>query len=90
MDIYWELIFVCTFENCLHQGQEHICLTGGNLGGRVGGADSGAVWDPCKHKKNPEIHRWDLPVLHYHKIMVIYPYPFLNGNYPIVLLDNIY
>ena len=22
-------------------------------------------------------HRWDLPVLHYHKIMVIYPYPFL-------------
>ena len=21
-------------------------------------------------------HRWDLPVLHYHKIMVIYPYPF--------------
>ena len=22
-------------------------------------------------------HRWDLPVLRYHKIMVIYPYPFL-------------
>ena len=22
-------------------------------------------------------HRWDLPVLHYHKMMVIYPYPFL-------------
>ena len=22
-------------------------------------------------------HRWELPVLHYHKIMVIYPYPFL-------------
>ena len=22
-------------------------------------------------------HRWGLPVLHYHKIMVIYPYPFL-------------
>ena len=22
-------------------------------------------------------HRWDLPVLHYHKIMIIYPYPFL-------------
>ena len=22
-------------------------------------------------------HRWDLPVLHYHEIMVIYPYPFL-------------
>ena len=21
-------------------------------------------------------HRWELPVLHYHKIMVIYPYPF--------------
>ena len=21
-------------------------------------------------------HRWDLPVIHYHKIMVIYPYPF--------------
>ena len=21
-------------------------------------------------------HRWDLPVLHYHKIMVTYPYPF--------------
>ena len=23
------------------------------------------------------VHKWDLPVLHYHKIMVIYPYPFL-------------
>ena len=22
-------------------------------------------------------HRWDLPVLHYREIMVIYPYPFL-------------
>ena len=22
-------------------------------------------------------HKWELPVLHYHKIMVIYPYPFL-------------
>ena len=22
-------------------------------------------------------HRWELPVLHYHKIMVIHPYPFL-------------
>ena len=22
-------------------------------------------------------HRWELPVLHYHEIMVIYPYPFL-------------
>ena len=22
-------------------------------------------------------HRWDLPLLHYHKIMLIYPYPFL-------------
>ena len=22
-------------------------------------------------------HRWNLPVLHYHEIMVIYPYPFL-------------
>ena len=22
-------------------------------------------------------HIWELPVLHYHKIMVIYPYPFL-------------
>ena len=21
-------------------------------------------------------HRWELPVLYYHKIMVIYPYPF--------------
>ena len=25
----------------------------------------------------PLQHRWDLPVLRYHKIMVIYPYPFL-------------
>ena len=24
-----------------------------------------------------ELHRWELPVLHYHYIMVIYPYPFL-------------
>ena len=24
-----------------------------------------------------ETHRWELTVLHYHKIMVIYPYPFL-------------
>ena len=22
-------------------------------------------------------HRWELPVLRYHKVMVIYPYPFL-------------
>ena len=22
-------------------------------------------------------HRWDLPVLRYHEILVIYPYPFL-------------
>ena len=22
-------------------------------------------------------HRWELPVLHYHKILVIFPYPFL-------------
>ena len=35
-------------------------------------------------------HGWDLPVLHYHEIMVIYPYPFFGGNYPIFLLDNIY
>ena len=21
-------------------------------------------------------HRWELPVLHYHEILVIYPYPF--------------
>ena len=25
----------------------------------------------------PMYHIWGLPVLHYHKIMVIYPYPFL-------------
>ena len=35
-------------------------------------------------------HRWELPVLHYHKLMVIYPYLFFGGNYPIVLLNNIY
>ena len=23
-----------------------------------------------------KVHRWELPVLHYHEIMVIYPYPF--------------
>ena len=23
-------------------------------------------------------HIWELPILHYHKIMVIYPYPFLG------------
>ena len=27
--------------------------------------------------KEHGVHRWDLPVLHYHEIMVIYPYPFL-------------
>ena len=38
----------------------------------------------CRHFRNSthitsaaDNHRWDLPVLHYHKIMVIYPYPFL-------------
>ena len=25
----------------------------------------------------PVGHRWELPVLHYHEIMVMYPYPFL-------------
>ena len=38
----------------------------------------------------PLQHIWDLPVLHFHEIMVIYPYLFFGGNYPIVLLDNIY
>ena len=37
----------------------------------------------------PARHRWELPVLHYHKILVIYPYPFFGGNYPIVFLHNI-
>ena len=32
----------------------------------------------------------ELPILHCHEIMVIYPYPFFGGNYPIVFLDNIY
>ena len=36
-----------------------------------------------------ENHRWELPVLRYHKILLIYPYPFFCGNYPIVLLNNI-
>ena len=35
------------------------------------------------------LHRRELPVLRYHKILVIYPYPFFGGNYPIVLLHNI-
>ena len=35
-------------------------------------------------------HRWELTILHYHGIMVIYPYPFVGGNYPIVLLNNIH
>ena len=34
-------------------------------------------------------HRRELPVLRYHKILVIYPYPYFGGNYPIVLLYNI-
>ena len=34
-------------------------------------------------------HRWELPVIHYQKIMLIYPYPFLEGNYPIVFLDKV-
>ena len=29
------------------------------------------------NKEDTSNHRWDLPVLHYHEIMVIYPYPFL-------------
>ena len=28
-------------------------------------------------------HRWDLPVLRYHEIMVIYPYPFSVVNHMI-------
>ena len=28
-------------------------------------------------KMTGEGHRWDLPVLYYHKMIVIYPYPFL-------------
>ena len=36
------------------------------------------------------LHRWKLHVLHYHEMMVIYPYQFFGGNYPIFLLQNIY
>ena len=35
-------------------------------------------------------HRWELPVLPYHEIMAIYPYPFFCGNYHIVLLNNMH
>ena len=35
-------------------------------------------------------HRWELTVIHDHKIVLIYPYPFLCVNYSIVLLENIY
>ena len=31
----------------------------------------------CKMLFWSERHRWELPVIHYHKIMVIYPYPLL-------------
>ena len=45
----------------------------------------GALIDVPPHPRDPiglqavpvSRHRWDLPVLSYHKIMVIYPYPFL-------------
>ena len=42
---------------------------GGRSRHAIQGADmSGGVW---------RVHRWDLTVLRYHEIMVIYPYPFL-------------
>ena len=34
--------------------------------------DQGSIPIECA-----SVHRWELPVLHYQKIMVIYPYPFL-------------
>ena len=46
-------------------------------------------FDPIEGLYGTYRHRRELPVLRYHKILVIYPYPFFGGNYPIVLLNNI-
>ena len=35
-------------------------------------------------KLHLERHGWELPVLHYHEIMVIYPYPFLVVITPLI------
>ena len=36
-----------------------------------------ATWRDCgPGHQVPHNHRWELPVIHYHKIMVTYPYPF--------------
>ena len=44
-----------------------------------GGAGASTLWAVACPRSSPPptCHGWDLPVLHYHKIMVIYPYPFL-------------
>ena len=51
---------------------------------KIGYSNQVGKWDPevnLIHKKgllfSPLDHRWDLPVLRYHKIMVIYHYPFV-------------
>ena len=39
-----------------------------------------AIFEPSDvfvHTASMLLHRWELLVLHYHEIMVIYPYPFL-------------
>ena len=36
-----------------------------------------AVFVRIYGRRDAAAHRWELPVLHYHKIMVIYPHPFV-------------
>ena len=43
------------------------------------------------HVNPPGWHRWELPVLHYHKIMGIYPYPFfvvINQLFSCIIFIN--
>ena len=44
---------------------------------------------PHPQINTPVRHRWKLPMIHYHEIMEICPYPFSRGNHPIVILDHI-
>ena len=46
----------------------------GCLGSRVGSAEGFLLRD--SRGLYFSLHRWELSVSHYHKIMVIYPYPF--------------
>ena len=53
------------------------CVRRNNPRGCVGDAYVDVLDGNCYFLGGAVEHKWELPVLHYHKIMVIYPYPFL-------------